>query len=71
LTTQYEYIENACTREFKMLASRKETAEYFLSCSYPSILFLMLDKKNYEQTIWKLVRPIFKKPFSKHQEETK
>jgi RNA ligase len=30
---------------------------------YPAILFAMLDGKNYAPIIWKMIRPVFSKPF--------
>jgi RNA ligase len=42
---------------------RKETALYFQTQQYPSILFAMLDGKPYDKIIWKMVRPQYAKPF--------
>lgn len=64
LTGSYEVIEAICKSEYKELETEKETAMYFLSCTYPSILFSMLRKRNYHQQIWKMVKPTFSKPFS-------
>lgn len=63
LLAQYQVIENDCKEEFKDLGNRKETAFYFQTCKYPSILFAMLDGKDYSQTIWRLIKPKFEKPF--------
>jgi len=63
LNTSYLKIENIAKREFKILENRKETAAYFLSCSYPTIMFAMMDKKKYDQIIWQVVKPEYEKPF--------
>jgi RNA ligase len=63
LLAEYQVIENQCKEEFKELGDRKETAVYFQTCKYPSILFAMLDRKDYSQAIWKLIKPKFEKPF--------
>ena len=59
LKTQFEAIERQCQADFKVFATRKETAAYFLTCRYPSVLFNMLDEKPYSQAIWKQLRPTF------------
>ena len=41
--------------EFAMLAKRYK---------YPGILFAMYDDKDYSQSIWKLIKPKYEKPFS-------
>lgn len=63
LTKKYVEIENLCKNEFKILGSRKESAEYFSKCAYPQVLFKMLDKKDYSEIIWKQIKPKAEKPF--------
>lgn len=63
LKNQYEVIENQSLKDFKKLDNRKETAAYFLTCAYPSVLFKMLDERPYQEVIWKMIRPSFQKPF--------
>lgn len=63
LELQYAAIEALCHADFKVLDTRKDTALYFLQCSYPAILFSMLNGKDYAPAIWKLIRPKFEKPF--------
>ncbi len=63
LTGLYEAIESVCIQEYKVLSTDKETAMYFFTCTYPNILFLMFRNKNYQQQIWKMVKPTFTKPF--------
>lgn len=48
------------------LESRKEKAIYVRQkAKYPSIVFTMMDGKDYKLAIWKLLRPKFEKPFRK------
>ena len=61
LTKQYQAIEIQCKADFKVLASRKETALYFMTCTYPSILFAMLDNRSYADEIWKRIKPAFQR----------
>lgn len=65
LEQEYTKIENIAKSEYKELATRKETALYFQTCTYPKILFSMLDGKDYSETIWRYIRPIYERPFSK------
>jgi len=69
LVSKYNAIEEQCKSDFKILETRKETALYFLTCQYPSVLFAMLDKLEYAQIIWKMLRPVFQKPFNNLEEE--
>ena len=43
--------------------TRKEQAEYIVKTKYPSILFAMLDNKDYKKLIWKLIKPSSSKTF--------
>jgi T4 RnlA family RNA ligase len=64
LQSQFDVIEEVCNKEFKILETRKETAVYIMSCSYPAVLFAMLDNKDYASFIWKILKPEFQKPHS-------
>ena len=66
LLQNYQEVEAQCLSDFKILPTRKETAAYFMTCQYPSILFMMLDNKPYSHEIWKRTRPEYQKanPFS-------
>jgi RNA ligase len=46
---------------------RKIFASYALRYKHPSILFSMLDKKDYKDIIWKIVYPNYSKPFKKDE----
>lgn len=63
ITIEYQEIENYCKTHFNVLESRKETALYFQTLKYQSVLFAMLDGKNYAPFIWKMVKPDYEKPF--------
>jgi T4 RnlA family RNA ligase len=63
LKTEFETIENDCKNYFKVFDTPRETAEYFLKHPHQSVLFSMLKNKNYNEIIWKKIRPKFEKPF--------
>jgi T4 RnlA family RNA ligase len=60
---QYRAIEAECQQVFQVFPLRKEAAEYYQTQKYPGILFAMLDKKDYSQIIWKILKPKYNKPF--------
>ena len=64
LLKNYAEIEVQAQKDFKVLENRKETALYFLTCEYPAILFKMLDNQEYSSIIWKLLKPVYQKPFA-------
>lgn len=68
LEHNFQYIEYECVCDYKEFNTRKETALYFQTKKYPSILFAMLDKRDYAPMIWKLIRPTFQKPFKQQTE---
>lgn len=63
LKAAYKTIEMQCLKDFRILETRKQTATYFSTCAYPSILFRMLDKRPYRDLIWRKLRPRFERPF--------
>jgi T4 RnlA family RNA ligase len=68
LVFEFQEIENQCKKDFKVLETQKETALYYMTCKYPSILFSMMNNKNYKPDIWKRIRPEFEKPFKNSEE---
>ena len=68
LIDEYNTILAKAKADFKELGSRKETALYFLTCQYPAVMFNLLDGKPVQQTIWKMIRPTFEKPFAQEEE---
>ncbi len=64
LLEKYSEIETQAQKDFKVLENRKETAQYFLTCPYPSVLFKMLDGQSYEHLIWKIIKPDYQRPFA-------
>lgn len=69
LLNAYAAIETKAKEQFKELDDRKATALYFQQCENPAILFNMLDGKNYSDTIWKMLRPKYSRPFTNTEEE--
>lgn len=66
LTAQFSLIEMQCQEVVKQvqdLPTRKEQAAIVVKTRYPSIVFSMLDKKNYQEAIWKLLYPDAVRPF--------
>lgn len=69
LLDQFEQIEKKSQKDFDEIikiiniADRKCFALEALKSDYPSILFSMLDKKDYRNIIWKLIYPTYTKPF--------
>jgi hypothetical protein len=63
LTAQYNAILTESQNSFKQLNTRKETALYFQTQKYPSVLFALLDDKPFDKIIWKMIRPQYAKPF--------
>jgi RNA ligase len=63
LLTEFLTIENQCKQDLRILENRKATALYFQTCAYPSVLFAILDKRDYKPIIWKMIKPIHEKPF--------
>lgn len=57
--TEYAAIEAQAREQFAAVTatSRKEYAEAFCRSPLRSILFLMLDGRDYSQTIWKMLKP--------------
>ncbi|MBC8110354.1 MAG: hypothetical protein H7Y04_04775 [Verrucomicrobia bacterium] len=68
LQKEFQTIETYCQTHFKDLGNRKDSALYFQTLRYPSVLFAMLDKKDYAPIIWKMVKPDYEKPFRKDVE---
>jgi len=69
LQGNYNEIERLAIKEFLRIyhvngvTERREFAMEALKTDYRSILFKLYDKKPYSDIIWKLVRPVYSKPF--------
>ena len=69
LTIRYENIEKEYIWIYKHILrvensnDRKVFAEQSKRYNHPSILFKMLDEKDYSDYIWKIIRPEYSKPF--------
>jgi T4 RnlA family RNA ligase len=76
LNSQFETIEKEYQWIFKVVnrvegvEDRKIFAEYAMKYKHPSILFSMLDGKEYSDIIWKLIRPQYSKPFWQKEDES-
>lgn len=68
LRQHYKQIEAGALANFKDQGDRKATALYFQSCPNASILFKMLDGKDYSALIWRLIKPSYERPFAKMEE---
>ena len=64
LQASYAAVEARARAEFRLLETRRETAQYFLQeCTDPPILFRMLDGKPYADLIWKQLYPAHETPW--------
>lgn len=71
LQAQYTQIENECrtiAEQVKTLSTRKEQAAIIVQKSYPGVIFQMLDQKDWQEAIWKLLRPTAERPFREDEE---
>lgn len=66
---EYQWIFKV-TKRVEGIEDRKIFAEYAIRYKHPSILFSMLDNKNYDEIIWKLIRPQYSKPFWQKEDES-
>lgn len=73
LVKKYGDIEKKCLIDFHRIRNsaniedRKGFALEALKCDYPSILFSMLNHKDYRDMIWKKIYPEYSKPFKKDE----
>jgi RNA ligase len=73
LVIKYEELEKKSLIDFARIIKscniddRKCFALEALKCNNPSILFSMLDKKDYRDIIWKIIYPTYSKPFKKDE----
>ena len=57
LRAQFAAIESTARNEMTFIGTRREIAERFKACKYPSVMFSMLDGKAYADQIWRMVKP--------------
>ncbi len=57
LRAAFAKIEATARGEMTFGGSRKEIAERFKRCQFPSVMFLMLDGRDYSGAIWRIVKP--------------
>lgn len=76
LKSEFDKIEKEYLWIFKVInrvdgvEDRKIFAEIALKYKHSSILFSMLDNRNYDEIIWKLIRPTYSKPFWQKEDES-
>jgi RNA ligase len=69
LQQAFNEIERKSLKEFvriyhvNEIIDRKTFAAESIKSEYRSILFKLYDKKQYDEIIWKMVRPVYSKPF--------
>lgn len=74
LIAQYQQIEDAAKLDFERImavvdrSDRKEMAKHILTCQNHSILFSLLDRKDYSDYIWRAIKPVHEKPFVDNNE---
>ncbi len=74
LVEKYKGIEKKSLLDFAKIKNncniedRKCFASEALKCDHPSILFSMLDHKDYRDIIWKQIYPSYSKPFKNESE---
>jgi RNA ligase len=58
LQDAYTEVEMVALDEYMPgFSLRKDAAEYFKTCTYPAIMFKMLDGRPYGELIWKAIKP--------------
>jgi RNA ligase len=76
IQNDFNEIERQALKEFLRIyhvngiIERRLFAAEALKTKYPSILFRLYDKRNYDEIIWKQVRPVYSKPFKDGYEYT-
>lgn len=69
LQSQFNEIERQALKEYMMIyhvnkiTERKDFAVQAVKSDNRSILFKLYDKKPYNEIIWKMIRPVYSKPF--------
>lgn len=64
LTSQYMLLEaeyNWIFNKLRTIEDRAEFAQKTKSYKYPQLLFKMLDGKDYSETLWRIIKPEYKK----------
>lgn len=73
LEKEFAEIKTRCLNDFNAIVnagrSRKDIALLFRQdCKYPQVLFMMLDGKDYEKVIWKIIKPAYERPFKQDEQ---
>lgn len=55
-TKKFNEIVDTCKAEFRNgFESRREAAEYYKTCTYPGIMFMMMDGRDYTSSVWRII----------------
>ena len=68
IKSQYQEIEDEAKKEFdnlKEITDRKEFAQKNTNQKTKAVIFRMLDKREYSEVIWKMIKPKAENPFKK------
>ncbi|PZO36761.1 MAG: hypothetical protein DCF19_20505 [Pseudanabaena frigida] len=74
LISQYQQIEDTAKADFERIVAvvdrsdRKEMAKHILTCQNHTILFSLLDGKDYSDYIWRTIKPAHEKPFMDNED---
>jgi len=63
LESSFRAIEQEARDAMQEFPTRKEFALYAKNQKWPSIMFLMLEGRDYSQSIWKMLKPEHERPF--------
>jgi RNA ligase len=70
LTSKFNDIKIDAMSNMKDLGNRKDNALYYQTCKYPALMFYLLDGKDVEPLIWKMVKPKVTQTFKLVAEES-
>jgi len=57
LRDSYHDIHRIAQAAMRNFSSRKDAAAYFNTCSYPAVMFALLDNRDTSALIWKIIKP--------------
>jgi len=69
LILQYYEVLRYCMTNYKTFSTRKETALYFMTLNYTSIMFMILDNMDPTKKIWDTIKPEYQKFYAPQTKE--
>ncbi|GEM_PF-2120923 len=63
INARYKISDRTDFDRIVAMVDRKELAKHFLTCQNHSILFSLLDGKDYSDYIWRSIKPVYEKHF--------